>query len=902
METTDSPSEENAVHTISEYANDAPHLILTTRGDQLDYIRQLEVRLAELEKTVEALVVGKAELGNDEHAIEAGSTVPSLSGAEGVNTNAGGSGSTKTEEQEVESNELKEEEKQATAALPVVPKAHKLNYANFVNRFFIQTGVPVVEALMVNTTVKAAIEEDLDPIAMVPVSEETLRVILESNSYKPDAWMARIRINSVPMVKVIMEILDPDTSFDTSLTFIHPFDPLVDHHDKFTARLQEMQTALRTQQDETETADEATSEEKAEAAELVSLMEVFVRFIDEEVMPLFHKTRTKVRLASLSSIFKLGDTIYMPDADKGSKPEPEALMDRREQRLGRLYRAKRDLGEDTGNFRLKVYAMDYDGENYVCQQKTIEIPACDGEQEISSLPAFPLRYAENAEQIRHNARVQGRKFVEYQNGLLTHNGWALDPEAGDKVPLRYVTNDVVVDMTKAISTHSAWIQSWKFPKYTPYEHSTDGYSFWHWRIKEGEYDLSSMRMKYWLNEYSRLQKMAYCTKTDSFLSNWYNDHDNKYQPQDEDFELLPRRLFAYVLQERKFMAVDVRNMEPVGDDEATTPTLIINPSHESILRGLVDSHFRRRNLREKHGAFNIDQDIIANKGRGLIILLSGVPGVGKTSTAEKIAHSWKRPLFPITCGNLGTEPVDVEANLKEIFRLAQKWGCILLMDEADVFLSERTPTSLERNALVSIFLRELEYYDGILFLTTNLPGGIDEAFKSRIHISLYYPYLNEETTLAIWRGNLQRLKEFESKRAQAENKKALTIDERGIERFARRHFRRKPGWAGAMERASDPQCLPYCLRAGAPRHFQVVADAILGFEQYLAETRGRTASEMMFQRGQRADFISSPPEQLAHLTSVASGRHNPQSRSDRELLSPPGPNRGQQGWERWPSS
>lgn len=85
----------------------------------------------------------------------------------------------------------------------------------------------------------------------------------------------------------------------------------------------------------------------------------------------------------------------------------------------------------------------------------------------------------------------------------------------------------------------------------------------------------------------------------------------------------------------------------------------------------------------------------------------------------------------------------MEAELKEKFHLAELWDCVLLLDEADVFLAQRTRTDIKRNSLVSVFLRVLEYFTGMLFLTTNRVGAFDEAFKSRIHISLYYPPLGE---------------------------------------------------------------------------------------------------------------------------------------------------------------
>ena len=76
-------------------------------------------------------------------------------------------------------------------------------------------------------------------------------------------------------------------------------------------------------------------------------------------------------------------------------------------------------------------------------------------------------------------------------------------------------------------------------------------------------------------------------------------------------------------------------------------------------------------------------------------------GVGKTSTAECVAEATGKPLFPITCGDLGLTPEHVEKTLRDTFHLAQLWDCVLLLDEADIFLAQRNKTDLQRNALVS---------------------------------------------------------------------------------------------------------------------------------------------------------------------------------------------------------
>ena len=82
-----------------------------------------------------------------------------------------------------------------------------------------------------------------------------------------------------------------------------------------------------------------------------------------------------------------------------------------------------------------------------------------------------------------------------------------------------------------------------------------------------------------------------------------------------------------------------------------------------------------------------------------------------------------------------------------------------------------------------VFLRQLEYYAGILFLTTNRPGVIDEAFKSRVHISLRYPGVDLESTKKQWTNILGRL---EADNETAEVK--VVFDKVALLDFAQRHY------------------------------------------------------------------------------------------------------------------
>jgi SpoVK/Ycf46/Vps4 family AAA+-type ATPase len=135
-------------------------------------------------------------------------------------------------------------------------------------------------------------------------------------------------------------------------------------------------------------------------------------------------------------------------------------------------------------------------------------------------------------------------------------------------------------------------------------------------------------------------------------------------------------------------------------------------------------------------------------------LLAGPPGVGKTLTAESVADDLRVPLYIMSAGDLGTEPREIEVKLNFIMSNAAKWNAVLLLDEADVFLKARSVSDLERNKLVSIFLRMLEYCTGILFLTTNRIKNIDDAFHSRIHVTLNYPNLSQASRRRIWEAFL----------------------------------------------------------------------------------------------------------------------------------------------------
>ena len=203
--------------------------------------------------------------------------------------------------------------------------------------------------------------------------------------------------------------------------------------------------------------------------------------------------------------------------------------------------------------------------------------------------------------------------------------------------------------------------------------------------------------------------------------------------------LLPPRVYGFSLLERKWFAFDLSKVEDIKESGQSFDHLVLPDDHKKIMQALVQHHTKGpapSTTLAKRLDEEFSMDIIRGKGRGLIILLHGVPGVGKTSTAECVAAQTKRPLFPITCGDIGVYPEIVEDRLTEYFDMAHKWGCVLLLDEADVFLAKREKGGdLQRNGIVSG-----TYYNAMAFLMLITRC----SFSPSVRVLLGHPYPHYE--------------------------------------------------------------------------------------------------------------------------------------------------------------
>ncbi len=233
---------------------------------------------------------------------------------------------------------------------------------------------------------------------------------------------------------------------------------------------------------------------------------------------------------------------------------------------------------------------------------------------------------------------------------------------------------------------------------------------------------------------------------------WTCFEKKDYSPTDAQALLCPASSPGYNLVKKDWGYFDIDLLEDIVWALNPLNELEIDPLRKEILRDLIMEHHSKP----------WSNDIVSGKGEGLIFLLGGPPGCGKTLTAELMAEEDKRALLRISCGDLGQHPYEVERNLQALLKLALRSSAVVLIDEADTFLTERTAGGSTRNyfhsAIVSIFLRHLEYFPGVIFLTTNQESEIDNAVSSRA-IRLNYGPLNARSRAKIWRNHLLRAEE-----------------------------------------------------------------------------------------------------------------------------------------------
>ncbi|ORY14028.1 P-loop containing nucleoside triphosphate hydrolase protein, partial [Clohesyomyces aquaticus] len=431
-------------------------------------------------------------------------------------------------------------------------------------------------------------------------------------------------------------------------------------------------------------------------------------------------------------------------------------------------------------FHVTVWAYDWNGSKLLRIPYKFEIDEFDGEKRINELPLYPVEFfvdeitdgsdtegsaksglpalrkilKSRAESFRDYCKcTKGSQLFKYTGSALVFRSLTEEASASPMVTriilgpefsttldrrstdCKVVNEEIIVDPSSFATHGSDNIYLGEIPKLKT-------------KVPRSCKACDIPLRQTWMSEFPNVEcGSKENMKCDHFLDG--NDH----------FMLLPPRVLGFLLSRKEwaqFNVADIQDIEQNGAAADIEQQLAL-PEKLNVkrLQNMVKFHSAVVNAKEPASL----RDAISGKGNGLVFLFHGSTGVGKTFLAEILAQSAKMPLYKAGISDIGTKPKEAERGLRHLFGLAQAWNAILLIDEADVFLDSRGSMGegdLEKNAMVAVLLREVEYFSGILILTTNRVMTFDVAMLSRVHWPINFGFFNEGQEAKVW--NIWRTK------------------------------------------------------------------------------------------------------------------------------------------------
>ncbi|KAI8222908.1 ATP-dependent zinc metalloprotease FtsH [Colletotrichum sp. SAR 10_96] len=368
-------------------------------------------------------------------------------------------------------------------------------------------------------------------------------------------------------------------------------------------------------------------------------------------------------------------------------------------------------------FTLKCQFVDTDGIRFGLASKVFEVHMFDDLLPIRELAIYPSNLHPGMKKIREKLEARGKLFESYKGFHYKGYSGMFEFGHGDfkGVERRQIEHGRII---------------------------IDGESYCRYEYQ------AAPRLKKLRDPTAEKEKMRYVESATAGLA---NEADKELTANQR--ELASPMVRGFDLTSKKWGLFFIDSVTEVEWNEGAFDQLVLPHDYKTIVRAFVEA--------QMSSASGFD-DIIRGKGQGIIMLLSGEPGVGKTLTAESMAEAMKKPLYAMSAGELGITADDVEDSLRRVLEMCTKWQAVLLLDECDIFLEKRRASDLQRNQIVSVFLRLLEYYKGVMLLTTNRVEAFDPAFESRIHLTINYPALDFDSRLHVWKVFINRRKVDES--------------------------------------------------------------------------------------------------------------------------------------------
>lgn len=327
-------------------------------------------------------------------------------------------------------------------------------------------------------------------------------------------------------------------------------------------------------------------------------------------------------------------------------------------------------------FEVDAKFINYDGTDLGWKLVKIYIHSFQGTTMITSLSIIPLKFYSGEAKLRQDLLARGRCFLNLVGSVCKkYDGLAIDCQSKDQ-KLFHTAGRVMIDVKS-------------FRRMVPNSQSYAGIS--RKMIEEDRDDISAIGTEDYMDD-----EIEAITEEDV---EDVSENSTKIDVAEKDVIFCNHMIPGFCFTSKKWGIFAVSKLRENDWDSNAIDKLAISTKRRDLILSLVRGHKSSR---------DVFDDIISGKGRGLVGLLCGPPGTGKTLTAEVVAEVTERPLYIASSGELGTDANTLDDALHSIMSVVQRWDCVLLIDEADVFLCNRGIGQLQQNAIISVFLRRIE--------------------------------------------------------------------------------------------------------------------------------------------------------------------------------------------------
>ncbi|KAF5665950.1 TOB3 (member of AAA-ATPase family) [Fusarium circinatum] len=356
---------------------------------------------------------------------------------------------------------------------------------------------------------------------------------------------------------------------------------------------------------------------------------------------------------------------------------------------------------------LNVRFIDTDGDTFGYTETSLTILPFENVLPILELDVIPARLCPDFDQVRERLVQRGRLFESLQgtNHKAYSGMYSLSHTASGIPKQRHVTNErIIIDCRTFL-----WFNRGTTGPLQPLE-ASKSFVF---RGNEQHNDKSVDPIAH-----GPLPTKPPATRV---LSNGSkSSHVSKKVLSESHYALCTNAVKGFCLKTKEWGLFDIEYVQDVVWNSTAFDQLVLPHDYKRIIHAFVGAQM---------SGLDYFDDVIQGK----------------------VAEIMQRPLYNMSAAELGDVAQEVEQKLDCALELSTRWGAVLLLDECDVFLECRTTSDIKRNKLVSIFLRLLEYFEGVMFLTTNRVSAFDPAFESRIHLTIHYPNLDYTSRLHIWK-------------------------------------------------------------------------------------------------------------------------------------------------------